>query len=102
MRESDTLKKQFGRTHDEQIWSQYKIAHNDVNRLIKQTKREYFTSRIDAAKMIRDQHGDLLMNFRPANHAVPPAYLTNRQQRCFLNGKLSRILTISRGVPQAL
>ena len=58
MRESDTLKKQFGRTHDEQIWSQYKIAHNDVNRLIKQTKREYFTSRIDAAKMIRDQHGD--------------------------------------------
>ena len=28
------------------------------------------------------------------------SYLTNRQQRCFVNGKLSRSLTISRGVPQ--
>ncbi len=69
MRERHTMRKRFDRTHDEQMWSQYKIARNDVNKL----NVNISPRALMQLKMIRDQHGDLSMNFRPANRAVPLA-----------------------------
>ena len=49
MRQRDSLKKKFDITKDEHIWNQYKKARNETNNLIKQSKRNHFTSNIEAA-----------------------------------------------------
>ena len=47
LRERGSLKKRFDKN---QIWSRYKKARNEANKLIKKTKRDYFMTRINTAK----------------------------------------------------
>ena len=62
MRQRDSLKKIFDITKDEHIWNQYKKARNETNNLIKQSKRNHFTSNIEAAGNDPKKLGSLLTN----------------------------------------
>ena len=50
MRERDSLKKRFDKTPNDFIWSQFKKARNEVNNLVKKTKRDYSMMQINTAK----------------------------------------------------
>ncbi|CAB4030570.1 Hypothetical predicted protein [Paramuricea clavata] len=50
LRERDSLKKRFDKNPNDQIWSRYKKARNEANKLIKKSKRDYFMKRINTAK----------------------------------------------------
>ena len=50
LRERDSLKKRFDKNPSDVIWSKYKKIRNEVNKLIKKTKRDYFLARINSAK----------------------------------------------------
>ena len=42
LHERDYLKKRFDKNPNDQIWSRYKKASNEANKLIKKTKRDYY------------------------------------------------------------
>ena len=50
MRERDSLKKRFDKNSNDLVWSQFKKARNEVNNLVKKTKRDYFMMQINSAK----------------------------------------------------
>ena len=50
MRERDSLKKRFDKNPDDLVWSRFKKACNEVNNLVKKTKRDYFMTQINTAK----------------------------------------------------
>ena len=50
MRERDSLKKRFDKNPNDFVWSQSKNARNEVNNLVKKTKRDYFMTQINTAK----------------------------------------------------
>ena len=50
LRERDSLKKRFDKNPNDVIWSKYKKTRNEVNKLIKKTKRDFFLARINSAK----------------------------------------------------
>ena len=50
MRSRDFLRKKFEHTKDITIWNLYKKSRNEVNNLLKQSKRDYFRSNLDSAK----------------------------------------------------
>ena len=49
MRERDSLKKRFDKNSNDLVWSQFKKARNEVNNLVKKTKRDYFMTQINSA-----------------------------------------------------
>ena len=50
VRYRDNLKKQYEMTRNDVLWKLYKNARNDVNKIIKQAKCDYFKNKIDAVK----------------------------------------------------
>ena len=50
MRSRDFLKKNFDNTKDLNDWNLYKKSRNEVNNILKQSKRDYFRSHLDSAK----------------------------------------------------
>ena len=50
MRSRDFLKKKFDNTKDLNDWNLYKKSRNEVNNILKQSKRDYFLSHLDWAK----------------------------------------------------
>ena len=50
LRERDSLKKRFDKNPNDVIWSKYKKIRNEVNKLTKKTKRDFFFARINSAK----------------------------------------------------
>ena len=50
LRERDSLKKLFDKNPNDVIWSKYKKTRNEVNKLIKKTKSDFFLARINSAK----------------------------------------------------
>ena len=50
MRSRDFLKKKFDNTKDLNDWNLYKKSRNEVNNILKQSKRDYFRSHLDSAK----------------------------------------------------
>ena len=50
MRERDSLKKRFDKNPNDFVWSQFKKARNEVNNLLKKTKRDYFMTQINTTK----------------------------------------------------
>ncbi len=42
LRERDSLKKRFDKNPNDVIWAKYKKNRNEVHKLIKKTKRDYF------------------------------------------------------------
>ena len=50
MRERNSLKKRFDKNPNDLVWSQFKKARNEVNYLVKKTKRDYFMTQIYSAK----------------------------------------------------
>ena len=50
MRERDSLKKRFDKNPNDLVWSQFKKARNEVNNLVKKTKRDYFMTQFNTAK----------------------------------------------------
>ena len=50
MRERDSLKKRFDKNPNDFVWSQFKKARNEVNDLVKKTKRDYFMTQINTGK----------------------------------------------------
>ena len=50
MRERDSFKKRFDKNPNALVWSQYKMARNEVNNRVKKTKQDYFMERINTAK----------------------------------------------------
>ena len=50
LRERDYLKKRFDKNPNDVIWSKYKKTRNEVNKLIKKTKPDFFLARINSAK----------------------------------------------------
>ena len=50
MRERDSLKKQANLSSDIEVWLSYKKARNQINKAVRQAKREYFVNNLDSQK----------------------------------------------------
>ncbi len=50
LRERDSLKNVFDKNSNDVIWAKYKKNRNEVNQLIKKTKRDFFLARINFVK----------------------------------------------------
>jgi hypothetical protein len=69
LRERDSLKKRFDKNPSDVIWSKYKKIRNEVNKLVKNTKRVItFWRVLTQPKVILRKRGNSIMNSLPVKN----------------------------------